>query len=554
VGVGSLSSALQRFGLGRVIAVLGAAAGALVVLVGVLMHVGGEPQSLLYSNLDLKEASSITAALAGAGIKYETKGDGSVITVPRDQVGTARLLLASKGLPTSGSVGYEIFDNTSALGQTDFVQNLNKQRALEGELARTIRSLKGVTSARVHLVLPKRQLFEEEAGAPTASIVVGTAGRDLSGDQVRALRNLVASSVPNLKPEKVTVVDENNKLLAAGSEDGGDFSGVGAGERKSATEERIRKAIKDVVEGVVGPGKARVQVTADLDMSRVTTQEKKYDPDGQVVLSTSTGAEKSSENNSGSNGGATAANNIPGGAGASGSSTSGNSNDKNQETTNYVVSETTKTEIVEPGAIKRLSVAVAVDGVTTPGKGGKTTYTPRSAEEMKRIEDLVRSAMGYDETRKDQFNVVNVRFNREGDGVDGTAAKPPLFDFTKDDIMRGVEILIAGIVGILLIFFVLRPIMKSAGNAGGAAGAPMLVAGGGGPVLAGQAPGGQLAFASAAGGEALALPAASDMDQRIDIARIEGQVKLSSVKKVADFVDKHPDESVSILRSWLHES
>ena len=138
--------------------------------------------------------------------------------------------------------------------------------------------------------------------------------------------------------------------------------------------------------------------------------------------------------------------------------------------------------------------------------------------------------------------------------MDGTAAKPPLFDFTKDDIMRGVEILIAGIVGILLIFFVLRPIMKSAGNAGGAAGAPMLVAGGGGPVLAGQAPGGQLAFASAAGGEALALPAASDMDQRIDIARIEGQVKLSSVKKVADFVDKHPDESVSILRSWLHES
>lgn len=557
--MGSFFASLQRFGVGRLIAVLGAAAGAMAVLAMVMFHVGGEPQALLYSNLDLKEASEITAALAQSGVKYETKGDGSVITVPRDQVGSARLMLAGKGLPTSGSVGYEIFDNSSALGQTDFVQNLNRQRALEGELARTIRSLRGVNSARVHLVLPKRELFQEEAAAPTASIVVGLSGRMPSGDEIRSLRNLVAGAVPNLKPEKVTVIDQSGKLLAAASEDGDDFTSGTDADRKSEAEERLRKAIKDVVEGVVGPGKARVQVTADLDLHRVTTQEEKYDPDGQVVLSTSTTTDKQNDNSSATVGGATVGANIPGGqAGGTGTNSNGTSSDKNDETTNYVISKTTKTDILEPGSIKRLSVAVAVDGVSATGKNGKTTYAPRSAEEMQRIQDLVRSAMGFDQTRGDQVSVVNVKFNREGDAAGGTEAKAPLFDFDKNDIMRGVELLILFVVGILSIFFVLRPMMKS--GAGGAAagsgfvpGAPALaaaVAGGGAVALPGPAP--QIGYT--AGVDAMALPVPNEMDQRIDIARIEGQVKVSSIKKVADFVDKHPEESVSILRSWLHES
>jgi flagellar M-ring protein FliF len=557
--VGSIFGIIQRFGFGRAIAVLGAAAGAIAVLAMVFFHVGGEPQSLLYSNLDLKEAGQITSALAQANIKYESKGDGSVITVPRDKVGTARLMLASKGLPTSGSVGYEIFDNASALGQTDFVQNLNKQRALEGELARTITSLRGVSSARVHLVLPKRELFEEEAASPTASIVVGVASGQLSSEQVASLRNLVAGAVPNLKPEKVTVVDETGRMLAAGSEDGDDFSSTLASDRKRDAEERIRKSIKDVVEGVVGVGKARVQVTADLDLNRVTTQEEKYDPDGQVVLSTTTSADKQNDSSSSAAGGASVANNVPGGKGESGQNANGTSSNKNDETTNYVISKTTRTEVQAPGAVKRLSVAVAVDGASVTGKNGKTTYTPRSAEDMQHIQDLVRSAMGYDQTRGDQVSVVNVRFNRETDAVGGTEAKPGMFDFDKNDVMRAIEILILAIVGILLIFFVLRPIMKSAAGAlpaamGGGGGMPMLAGGGG--VMGAQTP--QLAYAGGGGhtlgAEYPALAGPSGEDHTIDIARIEGQVKASSVKKVADFVDKHPEESVSILRSWLHES
>src|SRR5205085_5891880 len=183
-----LTAALQRFGIGRLAAILGIAAGLAAVMAAIFMGLG-QPKALLYANLDLKEAGSITQALDQAGVKYEVKGDGSTILVPRDKVASTRLLLSGKGLPTAGSVGYEIFDNSNALGQTDFVQQLNRQRALEGELARTIQGLDGVTSVRVHLVLPKRQLFEEEAEQPSASVNIHIGGREPAAEQVRAIQN-----------------------------------------------------------------------------------------------------------------------------------------------------------------------------------------------------------------------------------------------------------------------------------------------------------------------------------------------------------------------------
>src|SRR6516162_1787633 len=173
------------------------------------MNLTAEPMSLLYSNLDLREAGTITQALDQGGIKYEVRGDGATILVPRDKVASTRLMLASKGLPTTDSVGYEIFDNQSALGQTDFVQQLNMKRATEGELARTIRALDGVTFARVHLVLPEHQLFQDNTEDPSASVTIGVGARDPSSDQVRAVQNLVAGAVPNLKPERVAVIDQH---------------------------------------------------------------------------------------------------------------------------------------------------------------------------------------------------------------------------------------------------------------------------------------------------------------------------------------------------------
>ncbi len=544
---------LQRFGIGRLAAIVGVSAGVAAALFALVLHVGGQPEALLYANLDLKEAASISQALDQAGIRYDAKGDGSTIMVPRDKVATARLMLASKGLPTSGSVGYEIFDNTSALGQTDFVQSLNRQRALEGELARTIRSLDGVTFARVQLVLPKHELFQDDDAQPTASVVIGVEGREPSADQVRALQNLVAGAVPNLTPERVTIVDQNARLLGGG--EGDDAAGQAADDARTAIEDRIRKQVKELVEGVVGPGRARVQVTADLDMSQSTTQEEKYDPDGQVARSTQTVEETNKQNQPDTSGQASASANVPGTPGAqSSASTTNNTSDsgRTEETTNYEISRTTTTTVAPPGTIKRLSVAVAVDGVSTPGGNGKTgSYQPRSAQEMQHIEDLVRSAVGYNAARGDQVSVINVRFDDSVSADTATSSSANLFDFDKNDLMRIIELVILAVVSGLIIFFVVRPLLATAGSGGGPinfAGMRALAAPGGG--------GGGAAQLEGHSGESLALsgPHAPEIEQRIDIAKIEGQVKTSSVKNVAEFVQRHPEESVSILRSWLHEA
>ena len=545
--MGGFTAALQRFGIGRLTVVLGVAAGVAAVLVAVMLRIGQAPDALLYSNLDLREASEVTTALDGAGIKYSSKGDGSTIFVSRDQVGDARMLVAGKGLVTSGSVGYEIFDNQSVLGQTEFQQNLNEKRALEGELSRTIMSMRGINSARVMIALPRRELFQSDAADPTASIVVGVTGGQLSGAQVQAIRNVVASSVPNLKPEKVTLTDTSNRTLAAGS-DSESFSAASAQDAQETTESRLQARIKDIVEGVVGVGGARVQVTADIDHSRSTTQELRYDPDGQVVRSTSTNGTESSDTTPQSDGGATATNNIPGGA-APATSTAGSRDTANTETTNYEISNTTTTTVKEAGEIKRLAVSVAVDGKWTPGANGAApTYAARTPAEIEQIKALVAAAVGIDATRGDKIEVLNARFNRDLAVVGGEEAKSSLFDFTKNDLMRGVELLVLLITGVLLIFFVLRPLLKTATGGGG----PMQLAGamsGGGSVTSLQT-----STVMGAGGSMQQLSGPpSEMEQRLDIARIEGQVKASSVKKVADFVEKHPDESTSILRSWVHE-
>lgn len=546
--MGGFTAALQRFGIGRLTVVLGVAAGVAAVLVAVMLRIGQAPDALLYSNLDLREASEVTTALDSAGIKYSSKGDGSTIFVSRDEVGEARMLVAGKGLVTSGSVGYEIFDDQSVLGQTEFQQNMNAKRALEGELARTIMSMRGINSARVMIALPNRELFQAQAAEPTAAIVVGVTGGQLSAAQVQAIRNVVASSVPNLKPEKVTLTDTSNRTLAAGTDAGG-FSAASAQEAQETTESQLQARIKDIVEGVVGVGGARVQVTAVIDHSRSTTQEQRYDPDGQVVRSSSTNGSESADTTGASDGGATATNNIPGGT-APGTTPQGSRSTDTTETTNYEISNTTTTTVKEAGEIKRLAVSVAVDGKWTPGANGAApTYAARTPAEIEQIKALVAAAVGIDAARGDKIEVLNVRFNRDLAVVGGEEAKSSLFDFTKNDLMRGVELLVLLITGVLLIFFVLRPLLKSATGGGAGAGGQLQLAGaGGGPVTSLQT-----TIVGGAGGVMPQLSSPSEMDQRLDIARIEGQVKASSVKKVADFVEKHPDESTAILRSWVHE-
>ncbi|PTS87219.1 MULTISPECIES: flagellar basal-body MS-ring/collar protein FliF [unclassified Caulobacter] len=545
-------SAIQRFGVGRLAALVGVGAGVVAVLVALVMFMGKEPTELLYSNLDLKEASAVTQALDQAGVKYETKGDGSTIMVPRDKVASARLLVAGKGLVTSGSIGYEIFDSSNALGQTDFVQQLNRQRALQGELERTIKGWQGVNSVRVHLVLPKRQIFEEDAEQPTAAVTISTGGREASTDMVRAVQNLVAGSVAGMKPEKVSVIDQHGKTLSAASDES--LAGQMAQDRKSEVEARIAKTVKDMVEGVLGQGKARVNVTAELDLNRITVQEEKFDPDGQVVRSESTNEANNQESKGDDSGNVSATQNIPGGT-PNGFQPLGSRSGSNETVTNYEISKSVRTEVTEPGTIKKLAVAVAIDGVTGPvGKDGKPgAYTPRTEEERAQLEDLVKTAIGFDAARGDQVKVTNIRFPQPED--QGLEKAGLLSGFDKNDIMRAAELGVLAIVAIMILLFAVRPFLKSMMSQG--ANSPQMVIS--------QQPVTRLVTLSDGttqqvvvdqSGEPIALagPSTADIDQRIDIAKIEGQVKASSIKRVSEFVDKHPDESVAILRTWLHES
>ena len=532
-----ITDLLFKAGPTRLFAALGIAAVAAAIIFTLVFHMGAEEKSLLFADVDLREAGEITQRLDAAAIPYEVRGDGSSIFVAHSKVAQARLMLSADGLPSRGSVGYEIFDQPDALGETQFQQNINRLRALEGELARTISSLDGIRSARVHLVLPERQLFQQQTEQPSASIVLQLRRDALTPGQVRAIRNLVASATPGLTANRVTILDETGRLLAAPStEEGIDADGTDS--RESATEDRIRNTVMNIVEGVVGQGNARVQVTAEMDFNRVSETSDRFDPEGRVVRSTTTS--ESTSHNAQRAQGTSAGVNVPD-ATAAPTSTSGSNNEdtQSQETVNYEISHTTRTEVSEGGNIKRLSVAVAVDGVMVPGRGANAqpTYRPRTPEEMQRLTQLVRSAVGFNQQRGDVVEVVNTQFARPA-----AAAAPAaggMFDFLGGlDVMRIIEVLAALIASLAFVFFVLRPLVAGLIRGGANAGAASLP--GGVPALPG--PGGAMA----------ALPG-PDGDG-IDVAEVGGRVRQSSVKKMAEVVSQHPDESAQIIRGWLNNA
>ena len=266
-----------------------------IALVGffafLILRVTAPQMTPLFTDLSYEDSAAIVKDLERQGVNYELRNDGNIIMVPKDRVARLRMSLAGEGLPKGGGVGYEIFDKSDALGTTSFVQNINNLRALEGELARTIRGLDSVVAARVHLVLPERPLFSRDKVEPSASIVLKVHGT-LEAQQVRAIRHLVASAVNGLKPQRVSIVDEAGRLLADGSGDDG-VGEVSVDDRRLSFEKRLRDQVDAIVTSVVGPGRARTQVSADFDFNRVTQTSDKYDPEGRVVRSSQTREETS---------------------------------------------------------------------------------------------------------------------------------------------------------------------------------------------------------------------------------------------------------------------
>jgi len=290
---------LPEFFKGIGAARIGAMAGVAAALTGFFLYVFGliaEPQkAILFSGLEARDASAVVAKLDALSVPYEQKGDGGTILIPADQVTKIRMQLATDGLPSAG-VGYEIFDKSDTFGTTAFVQNVNRLRALEGELARTIRSLDSIVSARVHLVIPDRQIFARDNQPPSASVVVKTRSR-LSRGQVSAIQHLVAAAVAGLTPNNVALIDDKGELLAGGNGDGDNASGAVQEERISGFEDRLRQRVENIVSSIVGPGHSRVQVAADMDFNRVTETAETFAPDAEsawIVRSSRTRSSSSS--------------------------------------------------------------------------------------------------------------------------------------------------------------------------------------------------------------------------------------------------------------------
>jgi len=343
----------------------------------------------LYSNIDVEEAATITEELQKGGYKYRLENDGRSISVESRHLYEIRMAMAREGLPRKSGFGYELFDKTN-LGMTDYVMKLNSRRALEGELQRTIEGLEEVKSARVHIVIPEPTIFLDNQKDAKASVVLRcSSGRKLSKEQIRGIAHLVSSSVDGLKPEHISIVDFEGRLLSDPfSSDESALASSRTMELQQNAEKYLESKANQLLVGVLGPSKAFVKIACDLDFDRVEKSLEKYDPESRVVRS----EERIDENKK----------NAPDG-----------DNQRERSLTNYEIDKTVEHVVGEVGNIKRLTISVALDGRYEKGEDGKMNFVARTEEEIQKIEDIVKNAVGYDLVRGDQITVSSVKFDNE---------------------------------------------------------------------------------------------------------------------------------------------
>lgn len=534
----SFAETLKQLGPSRLGVIAAMALGLILFFVFISVRVSTPTMKLLYRDLNTNDASAVAGKLEEFGIDYQVSPDGTRIVVVDTEVGRARMLLAEAGLPNGGSMGYEIFDEQSSFGTTSFVQNINQLRALEGELARTISSLDSIRNARVHLVLPQRELFSREQKKASASVFLEIyAGIQLEKQQIGAIRSLVASAVENLKPADVSVVDSFGNLLARGGETGTDLLASKTEERRKDFEKRLTDKIEDQVSRVVGFGKVRATVTAEINFDRISTNEELYDPEAQVIRSSQV-TEESSQETEPADDEVSVENNLPGlGADALGGAGAAAQSNRIEEVTNYEISKTIRSTVREIGQIQKLSVAVLVDGQYSRNEEGERIYTPRTQEELDQIQALVRSAAGIDNDRGDILEVVNMQFARleiEDDFEDERF----VLGFEKAQLLSTAEFLIVGIMVVLVILLVLQPIVKRLIEVEEKSIDEDLES---------------MLLAAPPTSPALEAPESDEEEEEslISLEGVEGKVKESSVKKVAEIIDNYPNETVAVIRSWM---
>jgi flagellar M-ring protein FliF len=491
--------------------------------------------ALLYAGLEGAQAGEIVAALDQRGAVYEVRGDS--IYVENARRDALRMTLAAEGLPAVGGAGYELLDSLSGFGTTSQMFDAAYWRAKEGELARTIVANPSIRSARVHIAHQGSQPFRKDL-RPTASVTVTTVNGGLSPTHAKALKYLIASAVSGMQPEDVSVIDGAGGLIASGDE-----AAVG-GEDRAAD---LKHNVERMLEARVGYGNAVVEVSLQTVTEREAITERRFDPEGRVAISTDT-EERSNNANDTKPGAVTVASNLPDGqAGAGGKSQSQGS--ETRERTNYEVSETTREVLRTPGAIKRLTVAVLVDGVEKTDSTGATVWEPRSDEELSALRDLVASAVGFDEARGDVITLRSMAF--EPVVAPGTEVGSSLFSQTGIDVMQLIQLIVLSGVALILGLFVMRPILTRPGVASvaelpapGDAAAPRALTG---EIDDSDMPADNMALVSDFDMGDLQMPMAMGSAFGDDGMDDDPVVRLKRL------IEERQSETVEILRNWMEE-
>lgn len=491
-----------------------------IMFVLLMVWLNQEEYSILYSNLKEEDSAAVVEYLKKQNIKYKLQDNGGTILVPKDKVYDLRLEVAGQEILGRGSVGFDIFSKSS-IGQTDFVQRINYQRALQGELATTISAIPEVLNARVHLVLPKKSLFLEEQTAASASILVQLKkGKELTKEQIKSIVNLVATAVEGLSPENITVIDNRGRLLYRSYKDEGEIAlSTTQMEYKLNLERALAKKIENLLFPVIGTGKVLAQVNVDLDLSEQNIYKESYDPDTAVIRSEQRVKESSRGTTQ-----AEASRAGPQYQAQGGGTSTSEETSRTQETINYEISKQEQRVHIPKGQVSKLTVAVLVDGIYKKGKDGKVTYEPRSDLELAKIKDIVKSAVGYDPKRGDVVEVASMQFSPI------ELAEPSFWQVLLDYLQRFLKPILNTVVLLIFILLVVRPVVLS--------------------ILRPKVEEEVAEIEELPEAEQEVAPKLSEEE----LAALEAKKPFEEIKqKAASILDKYPDEAVTIIKGWVRE-
>jgi flagellar M-ring protein FliF len=521
--------------------IMGVVAAALLAVLGAVALRGEDrTMAFLYTDLDPSAAAAIGEKLRAQNIPFQLSADGSAVMAPQDKVAALRMTLAGDRL--GGKIGYDVLDAEQPFGVSASRAKMDETRAIEGELARSIQSIDAVTHARVHLVMPERQMFAAEARRASAAVTVKTRGR-LPGETIQSIRYLVASAVPELSPEAVSIVDQTGALLArAGEANAG--SGADADTRQAQVEAKLRDQIIALLEPIVGQGKVRAEVSAQIERDQTREDSTVFDPDKQVIAHQVTVDSDNQDRELQGAGAASVATQLPEAQGqppaTGGSDTRQTARKETSEDTTYSNSATHSVVVRAPGKVNRLSVAVMVDG------GAKGLPAPQ----IQRLTRLVENTVGLDAQRGDSVVIESMAFAADDALADGKSAWWSVV--TSDQVIGLIKLLVIAGVGLIALRMIRArrdPVPAEDPEAAQAA-------------LADQQAE-MLAIAEqAAGGDPEALrqlealqASQSDqplLDHEITVAQVDGRVKASVLKKIGDSVAASPPEAAAVLRQWMN--